>query len=151
MHGLFSGKEYYDNQNLVIDGEDVETVSNFCYLGAFFTDCYDTKEIKQRIAIAKIAVVSLAKVWKNNLISLKTKLQIRKCLVLSKATYGVEYWVMNDSGHKKINAFELWAYPQLLCIKWVEMHTKNESLAGLDKSHVYYSIWIDGSSHLLAM
>ena len=60
---IISDKECYDDQNLVIDGEDVETVSNFCYLGAIFTDSYhDTKEIKRRIANAKNAVVSLAMV-----------------------------------------------------------------------------------------
>ena len=81
----------------------------FCYLGAIFTDSYDdTKEIKRRIAISKNAVVSLAKVWKNNSISLKTKMQILKCLVFPIATYG---------------AFELWAYRRLLRTKWVEMRT----------------------------
>ena len=71
---IIADKECYDDQNLLIGGEEVETFSNFCYLGAIFTDSYDdTKEIKRRIAIAKNAVVSLAKVWKNNSISLKTK------------------------------------------------------------------------------
>ena len=118
---IISDKECYDDQNLVIHGEDVETVGNFCYLGAIFTDSYgDTKEIKRRSAIAKNAVVSLAKVCKNNSISLKTKLRILKCLVFPIATYGAECWVMKDSDCKRINAFELWACRRLLRIKWVE-------------------------------
>ena len=72
---IIADKECYDDQNLVIGDEEVETVSDFCYLGAIFTDCYDdTKEIRRRIAIAKNAVVSLAKVWKNKSISLTTKM-----------------------------------------------------------------------------
>ena len=127
---IISDKECYTGQNLVIDGEDVETVSNFCYLGAIFTDSYDdTKEIKRRITIAKNAAVSLAKVWKNNSISLKTKLRILKCLVFPIATYGAECWVMKDSDRTRIDAFELWAYRRLLCIKWVEMRT-NEWVVG---------------------
>ena len=88
---IIADRECFDDQNLVIGGEEVATVGNFCYLGAIFTDSYDdTKEVERKIAIAKNAVVSVAKVWKNNSISLKTKLRIITCLVFPIATYGAE-------------------------------------------------------------
>ena len=127
---IIADKECYDDQNLVIGGEEVETVSDFCYLDTICTDCYDdTKEIKRRIAIAKTAVVSLAKVWNYKSISFTTKMRILKCLVFPIATYGAECWVMKDSDRKRIKAFELWAYRRLLRIKWVEMRT-NEWVVG---------------------
>ena len=100
------------------------------YLGTIFTDSYDdTKGIKRRIAIARKAVASMAKIWKNNSMSLKTKLRIIKCLVFPIATYGAEFWVMKDSDRKRIKAFELWNYRRLFRIKWVEMRT-NEWVVG---------------------
>ena len=99
---IIADKECYYDQNLVIGGEEAETISDFCYLGVIFTDSYDdTKEIKRRIAIAKNAVASLVKVWKNKLISLKTKMQILKCLVFPIAMYGAECWVIKGSDYKK--------------------------------------------------
>ena len=127
---MFANKECYDDQNLVIGGEEIETVINFYYIGAIFTDSYDdTKEIKRRTVIAKSAVVSLAKVLKNNSISIKTKMRVLKCLVFPIATYGAECWVMKDSDLKRIKAFELRAYRRLLRVKWVEMRT-NEWVVG---------------------
>ena len=84
-------------ENLVINGEVVEIVDNFNYLGAIITNTQDdSKEIRKRISIAKNAVVSLTNVWKDTSISLKTKKRFLYSLIFPIATYGTECWTMKE-------------------------------------------------------
>ena len=60
--------------NIIVNGQDIENMKNFVYLGAMITENYDdSKEIKRRIAIAKNAIISLVKVWKDRAISITKK------------------------------------------------------------------------------
>ena len=141
---IIADKECYDDRNLVIGGEEAETVGHFCCLGALLTDSYDdTKEIKRRIDIARIAVVSLATAWKFNSMSLKTKMRLLKCLVFPIATYRAECWVMKNRDCKRINAFKPWAYRRLLRVKWVEVRT-NKRVVGKLGQKPYRLQDIDG-------
>ena len=78
-----------EQDNILVNGQDIENVKNFVYLGAMITENYDdSKEIKRRIAIAKNVMISLVNVWKDRAISVTTKKRLLKSLVFSIATYG---------------------------------------------------------------
>ena len=63
-----------EQDNIIVNGQDIENVKNFVYLGAMITENYDdSKGIKRRIAIAKNAMISLVKVWKDRAISITKK------------------------------------------------------------------------------
>ena len=80
MKVLRQAAEGEEHQNIWINGEKIENAKRFTYLGADLTNSYDDiPEIKRRIAIAKNAVVSLTKIWKDKGISLITK---RDCYLL---------------------------------------------------------------------
>ena len=100
-----------DNNHISINGELVENVQKFIYLGATFTNDYDDSvEIKKRIGIAKNAMVALTNIWKDGSISLKTKKRLLNSMVFSIACYGSECWILKTSDIKKIESFELWCY-----------------------------------------
>ena len=70
-------QETIEMRDLVINGENIETVENFIYLGANIkNDCNDSKEIRRKLAIARNAVISLNNVWKDRSIGLETKIRI---------------------------------------------------------------------------
>ena len=118
-----------DDTSIVVDGEPLEIVSQFTYLGALFTaDGDDTPEIKRRIAIAKNATTALTTVWRDRSISLKTKLRLLNALVFPIATYGSETWIVKKSDWKRLNSFELWCYRRILRISWMDRLTNEEVL-----------------------
>ena len=119
-----------EQDNILVNGQDIENVKNFVYLGAMITENHDdSKEIKRRIAIAKSAMISLVNVWKDRAISVTTKKRLLKSLVFSIATYGSECWVLKTTDKKKINSFELWCYRRLLRIKWTDRKTNEYVLS----------------------
>ena len=63
-----------EQDNISVNGQDIENMKNFVCLGAMITENYDdSKEIKRRITIAKHAMISLVKIWKARAISITTK------------------------------------------------------------------------------
>ena len=115
-----------DQFQMLIDGEAVENVCDFTYLGANFTNLNDdSKEIKRRIGIAENATIALTNIWKDKAISLKTKKRLLQSLVFSIATYGSECWLLKNSNKRKIEAFELWCYRRMLRISWTEKKTND--------------------------
>ena len=102
-------QETIEMRDLVINGENIETVENFIYLGANIkNDCNDSKEIRRKLAIARNAVISLNNVWKDRSIGLETKIRILNTLVFTIATYGCECWVIKKTDEKRLNSFEIW-------------------------------------------
>ena len=91
-----------------------EIVKEFKYLGALITDNYDdTKEIR-KIAIEKLATVSLSKIWKDKFISKRTKIRLLRSLVFPIATYASKYWAMKKNDRARIHLSEIWACRRLL-------------------------------------
>ena len=92
-----------EQDSILVNGQDIENVKNFVYLGAMITENYDdSKEIKRRIAITKIAMISLEHVWKDRAISITTKKRLLKSLVFNIATYGSECWVLTQLTKRKL-------------------------------------------------
>ena len=87
----------------MIDGDNVENVNKFAYLGATFTNTVENStEIKRRIGIAKNATIVLTNIWKNRGITLKTKIRHLKTMVLSIISYCSECWVLKSTNRQRL-------------------------------------------------
>ena len=98
-----------------IDGETVETVSDFIFLGSKITadgDC--SHEIKRRVLLGKKVMTNLDSIFKNRNITLPTKFHVVKAMVFPVVMYGCESWTINKAEHQRIHAFELWCWRRLL-------------------------------------
>ena len=91
-----------------IDGETVETVSNFIFLGSKITadgDC--SHEIKRRLLLGRKVMTNLYSIFKSRDITLPTKVHLVKA-VLPVVMYGCESWTVKKAEHRRIDVFELW-------------------------------------------
>ena len=94
------------NDNILIQGELLENVSNFVYLGSSVSDT--TKDIERRIALALTSFGRLRKsIWSNRDILLKLKLRLYRALILPIATYASETWALTNTDEKKLLVFEM--------------------------------------------
>ena len=92
-----------------IDGETVETVRYFIFLGSKITtdgDC--SHEIKRCLLLGRKAMTTLHSALKIRDITLPTKVRIVKAIVFPVVVYGCESWTIKKAEHQRIDAFELW-------------------------------------------
>ena len=98
-----------------IDGETVETVSDFIFLGSKITadgDC--SHEIKRHLLLGKKIMTNLDSILKSTDITLPTKICLVKAMVFAVVMYGCESWTIKKAEHRRIDAFELWCWRRLL-------------------------------------
>ena len=98
-----------------IDGETVETVSDFILGGCKITadgDC--SHEIKRRLLLGRKVMTNLDSIFKSRDITLPTKVQLVKAMVFPAVMYGCESWAIKKAEGQKIDAFELWCWRRLL-------------------------------------
>jgi len=98
-----------------IDGETMETVTDFIFLGSKITadgDC--SHEIKRRLLLERKAMTNLDRILKSRDIILPTKVHLIKVLVFPVVTYGCESWTIKKAERRRIDAFELWCWRRLL-------------------------------------
>ena len=108
--------------NIVIEGDTIEEVIDFDYLGSLIAQNGDgIKEIRRRLGMATSKLKSLEKVWKGN--DDETKLKFLRALIFPIATYGSETWSISKEAEKKINAFEFKSYRRILRIPWTAKRT----------------------------
>ena len=97
-----------------IDGETVETVSDFIFLGSKITADGDCRhEIKRRLLLGRKVVTNLDSILKIRDITLPTKVCLVKAMVFPVVMYGCESWTIKKSEHRRIDAFELWCWRRL--------------------------------------
>ena len=102
-----------------IDGETVETVSVFTFLGSKITadgDC--SLEIKRCLLLGRKAMINLDSIFKSRDITLPTKVHLVKATVFPVVMYGCESWTVKNAEHRRIDAFELWCWRRLLRVPW---------------------------------
>ena len=102
-----------------IDGETVETVSDFIFLGSKITaygDC--SHEIKRRLLLGRKVITNLDSIFKSRDITLATKVCLVKAMVFPVVMYGCESWTMKKAERQRIDAFELWWWRRLLRVPW---------------------------------
>ena len=94
-----------------IDGETVETVSDFIFLGSKITadgDC--NHEIKRRLLLGRKVMTNLDSILKCRDITLPTKVHLVKAMVFPVVMYGCESWAIRKAECQRIDAFELWCW-----------------------------------------
>ena len=102
-----------------IDGETVETVSDFILGGSKITaDADYSHEIKRHLLLRRKVMTNLDSILKSRDITLPTKVHLVKAMVLSVVMYGCESWTVKKAEHQKIDAFELWCCRRLLRVPW---------------------------------
>ena len=113
-----------------IDGETVETVSDFILGGSKITvdsDC--SYEIKRRLLLGRKVMTNLDSILKSRDITLPTKVRLVKAMVFlfPVVMYGCESWTVKKAEHRKIDAFELWCWRRLLSVPWTTRRS-NQSI-----------------------
>ena len=111
-----------------IDGETIETVTDFIFLGSKITiDSDYSHEIKRCLLLGRKAMTNLNSILKSRDITLPTKVGIVKVLVFPIVTYGCETWTIKKAEHQRIDAFELWCWRRLLRVPWTARRS-NQSI-----------------------
>ena len=101
-----------------IDGETVETVADFIFLGSKFTadgDC--SHDIKRRLLFGRKVMTHLDSTLKSRDITLPTKVRLVKA-IFPVVMYGCESWTIKKAECRRIDAFELWCWRRLLRVPW---------------------------------
>ena len=111
-----------------IDGETVETVSDYIFLGSKITadgDC--SHEIKRCLLLGRKVMTSLNSILKSRDITLPTKVCLAKAMVFPVVMYGCESWTVKKAKCRRIDAFELWCWRRLLRVPWTARRS-NQSI-----------------------
>ena len=98
-----------------IDGETVETVSDFILGGSKITadgDC--SHEIKRHLLLGRKLMTNLDSIFKSRDTTLLTKVHLVKAMVFPVVMCGCESWTVKKDEHRRIDAFELWCWRRLL-------------------------------------
>ena len=111
-----------------IDGETVETVSDFIFLGSKITadgDC--SHEIKRHLLLGRKVMTNLDSILKSRDITLPTDIRLVKAMVFLVVMYGCESWTVKKAACQRIDAFELWCWRRLLRVPWTARRS-NQSI-----------------------
>ena len=111
-----------------IDGETVETVADFIFLGSKITadgDC--SHEIKRRLLLGRKVMTNLDSILKSRDITLSTKVCLVKAMVFPVVMNGCESWTIRKAEHRRIDAFKLWCWRRLLRVPWTARRS-NQSI-----------------------
>ena len=102
-----------------IDGETVETVSDFIFLGSKITadgDC--SNDIKRCLLLGRKVMTKLYSILKSKDITLLTKIYIIRSMAFPVVLYHCECWTMQEAEHRRIDAFKLWCWRRFLRVRW---------------------------------
>ena len=109
-----------------IDGETVETVSDFIFLGSKITAVGNfSHEIKRHLVLGRKVMTNLDSIFKSRNITLPTKVRLVKAMGFPVVIYGCQCWSVKKAEHQRIDAFELWR--RLLRIPWTARRS-NQSI-----------------------
>ena len=112
-----------------IDGETVETVSDFIFGGSKITpdgDC--SHQIKRRLLLGRTVITNLDSIFKSRDITLPTKVLLVKAMVFPVVMYGCESWTVKKAECQNIDALELWCWRRLLRVPWTARRSKQSIL-----------------------
>ena len=124
-----------------IDGETVEIVADFIFLGSKITadgDC--SHEIKRLLLLGRKVMSTLDSMLNSRDITLPTKVHLVKATVYPVVMYGCESWTLKKTEHRKIDAFELWCWRRLLRVHWTAWRS-NQSILKQSVLGVHWKDW----------
>ena len=111
-----------------MDGETVETVSDFIFGGSKITadsDC--SHEIKRHLLLGRRVMTNLDSILKSRDVILQTKVHLVKAMVFPVVRYGYESWTIKKAKRQRIDGFELWCWRRLLRVLWTARRS-NQSI-----------------------
>ena len=119
-----------------IDGETMETVTDFIFLGSKITADGDySHEIKRHLLLGRKVTTNLDSILKSRHITLPTKVCLVKDMVFSVVMYGCESWTVKKAEHWRINAFELWCWRRLLRVPWTTRSSNQSILKEISREY----------------
>ena len=111
-----------------IDGETVETVADFIFLGCKITaDGECSHEIEKCLLLGRTVMTNLDSIFKSRDITLPAKVHLVKAMVFLVFMYGCESWTVKKAEHQRIDAFELRCWRRLLRVPWTARRS-NQSI-----------------------
>ena len=111
-----------------IDGEIVETMADFIFLGSKITaDDNCSHEIKRRLLLGRKIMPNLDSIFKSRDITLPMKVRLIKAMVFLVIMYGCESWTIKKAEHLRIDTSELWCCIRLLSVPWTARRS-NQSI-----------------------
>ena len=119
-----------------IDGETVETVADFIFLGSKVTadgDC--SHEIKRHLLLGRKVMTNLDSRLKSRDITLLTKICLVKATVFPVVMYGYESWTIKKAECQRIDAFELWYWRRLLRVPWTARRSNKSILKEISPAY----------------
>ena len=114
-----------------IDGETVETVSDFIFWGSKITadgNCSHEIKIKRCLLLGRKARTNLDSILKSRDITLPTKVRLVKAMIFPVVMCGCESWTVKKSERRRIDAFELWCWRRLLRAPWTARRSSQSIL-----------------------
>ena len=119
-----------------IDGETVETVADFIFLGSKITadgDC--SHDIKRHLLLGRKVMTNLDSILKSRDITLSTKVHLVKAMVFPVVMYGCESWTIKKAEHQRMYAFELWCWRRLLRVPWTARRSNQSILKEISSGY----------------
>ena len=137
-----------------IDGETVETVSDFILLGSKITadgDC--SHEIKRRLLLGRKAMINLDSIFKSRDITLPTKVRLVKAMGFPVVMHGCESWIVKKAECRRIDAFEQWCWRRLLRVPWTASRSNQSILKeispGISLERIMLKLKLQDFGHLM--
>ena len=134
-----------------IDGETVETVRDFIFLGSKITadgDC--SHEIKIHLLLGRTAMTNLDSILKSRDVSLPTKVHLVNAMVFPVVMYGCESWTIKKAECQRIDAFELWCWRKLLKVPWTARRSNQYILKEVSPEYSLEGLMLKLKSSTLA-
>ena len=119
-----------------IDGEKLETVTDFIFLGSKITangDC--SHEIKRCLLLGRKAMTNLDSILKIRDVTLLTKVYIVKAMIFPVVMYGCESWTIKKAERQRFDAFEWWCWRRLLRVPWTAKRSNQSILKELSPEY----------------
>ena len=117
-----------------IDGETVETVSDFILGGSKITadgDC--SHEIKRHLLLGRKVMTNLDNIFKSRDVTSPTKVHLVKAMVFPVVVYGRESWTVKKAERQRIDIFELWCWRRLLRVPWTARRSNQSILKEINQ------------------
>ena len=126
-----SKNQYHDILSIIswqINGETMETVTDFTFLGSRITEDGDcSHEIKRHLFLGRKVMTNLDSTLKSRGTTLPAKVRVVKAMVFPVVMYGCESWTIKKAEHRTIDAFKLWCWRRVLRVPWTARRS-NQSI-----------------------
>ena len=122
------------NTEIKVNGQKLETVTSFKYLGSIITDEGSKPKILSRIAQATAALTRLKPIWIDKSISLSSKTRLMRSLVTAIFLYACESWTLTAEPQRRIQAMEMRCYCKILHILYKDHVTNDEVRAKIQQA-----------------